>query len=450
MKKLFSTLALALTLASPLTTIAATTASNILPLLLRDFRLHDYDKAIVASLGYDSGSVIYFPEMGSISDNEISIRHQYEPLGCFPFYFMKDGKVAELGLNCRSFFCVGYQKGPKQCKDRHGSMYGGVVEISQRLATPLTSNARIPFTSFPETQRTPEMKRVIDELAAIRCTPFYTMHFDIIVGEGYDCEQVGKYPNYSPKTSCLNDWQTTNGMQCSVAFREDEHARRLAALQVNANMSVSSSSSSQTAVAGVHDESDAVDREKPRASSGADVQITMPSAPLFSDIEEGKYGFTAITTLAIQGVITGYLDGTFRPMMTVSRGELTKLLLAGLHASELQDETECFPDVSNQWFSAPVCAAKRLGWVQGYTDGSFRPHRSISMAEGITLITRSLPQMDTSSVVLPEGVAEDAWYAAAVRTAIAAGILREPIFEPHRELTRADAAVWIYRAGNVQ
>jgi hypothetical protein len=435
MRTFFPSLALAFLAVLP---VASAATLDRLPVKLNEAKLHDFDHLIPASMGYDGGSVIYLSELGSITDSELKVREQYEPIGCFPFYFMKDGKAVETGYNCRSFFCTGYQKGPKQCRDRSNKIVGGIVEINRRLASFANTKENVYFTDFPAHIRTPEMQRVIDDLAAIRCRPFYILHFDVAVGQGYQCDAVGKYPNYSADAMCAEDWRDGGGMQCTTAQREDEKERRMQILGVVALPSSAASASSVSSESSSSVSSVVV--EPPKQTATATVH--------FDDVIEGKYGFTAITTLASEGVINGYPDGTFRPMVTVSRGEFAKLLLQALHHQELLDERDCFHDVRDQWFSAPVCAAKRLGWVRGYGDGMFRPHRGMTMAEALTLLAATLPNIDTQKVQLPQGVDANAWYAPAVKKAIALGILREPIFRPDRVMTRADAAVWMYRAGH--
>ncbi len=441
MRTFFPTITLALLLALP---AAAATPSQSLPLLLKNFSLHDFDQKISESMGYDSGSVMYLSELGSVTEAELSIRTQYEPYGCFPFYFMKEGKIVELGFNCRTFFCTGFQKGPKQCRDTDNNVYGGIVEMNNRLSALAKVPEKVLFSSFSSSQQTSEMKKAMTDLEALRCHPYYLRHYDVIVGQGYECDEVGKYPFYSPKTTCTEEWQTSNGMQCTNAQGEEELKARLEALKMSSS---STSSLPAVAPAGAKAGASSATSATSVPSTNSSTSSTTPLA--FPDVLEGKYGYTAITTLANEGIIKGYPDGTFRPMMTVTRAEFTTLALLALHKNSVTNNTGCFGDVGNEWFGTFVCSAKNLGWIRGYGDGTFKPLRTMSMAEGITMLMSTLPDTSTSTqVTLPEGVDENAWYAPAVKKAIALNILREPIFDPNRIMTRADAAVWIYRAGH--
>lgn len=168
----------------------------------------------------------------------------------------------------------------------------------------------------------------------------------------------------------------------------------------------------------------------------------------FPDVEEGKYGYTAIVSLATLGLVEGYADGTFKPYETINRAEFAQVLMNGLHASKLQGEIDCFPDVRDFWFSPAACAAKRLGWIKGYPDGRFSPGRTITKGEGLKIVIASLferSEMRTRAA-LPEGVPAHAWYVPYVRKAVEAKILLEPSFDGDAPAMRADAAVWMYRA----
>jgi hypothetical protein len=167
----------------------------------------------------------------------------------------------------------------------------------------------------------------------------------------------------------------------------------------------------------------------------------------FSDLSPTHPAYNAIRNLAQQGILQGYRDGTFKPGATVTRAELIKILVAGLHPKELQKEGRCFKDVRDDWFAPFVCAAKRLAWVGGYTDGSFKPGNPVTRAEALKMIVASMPDFHTtSSIALPRDVRPEAWFAPFVQKAIRLGILRQGSFRPTVNLTRADAALWIHAA----
>lgn len=167
----------------------------------------------------------------------------------------------------------------------------------------------------------------------------------------------------------------------------------------------------------------------------------------FVDVPTDFFVYDEIMTLRDMGVISGYPDGTFKPDNTVNRAELLKMLIGGLHSHELRDETHCFPDVREQWFAQYVCAAKRLGWVSGYPDGTFRPANMLNRAEAIKIIVSSVTNDFSSDEQLHYDVKESDWFAPYTRKAFELGIeTSRSLFKPSADLYRFDAAIWIYNA----
>jgi hypothetical protein len=166
----------------------------------------------------------------------------------------------------------------------------------------------------------------------------------------------------------------------------------------------------------------------------------------FPDVISGHYGYTAIMDLAQRGIVQGYEDGTFQPTKTVNRAEFSKLLINGLYPNEIQDEIGCFPDVGREWFSSFVCAAKRLHWIIGYPDGTFKADQTIKKSEAMKIIVSSMGVSLDSAAELPAGTKDGEWYSPYIRKAMELKMILEPSFIPDAVVTRADAAVWIYRS----
>lgn len=416
-------------------------ASAAKPFFAQEFHLHDFDQSILDAMGYEStatASIAYFRELGSVSEDQARLRRAYEPIGCHPFYVMKNGKTEEQGYNCRSFFCTGYTKGPKVCRDTRGSAYGGVVEINRRLGLVTINDVRKLFADYPSNDRSDEMKLKIADMEKVRCKPFYLQEFDVIVGEGYACDEIGSYPHFSGAFNCVTDTRNKEGKVCNITVRDNEMDLR-AQIVTNLPASSSSAGSSQSSIGSQSSQSSAISSVSSSESSSVQ-PVTFP------DIEEGKYGYTAIVSLATRGIIRGYPDGTFRPRQTVNRAEFIHLLVQGLHPSKLQAETHCFPDVREEWFSPATCAARRLSWIAGYADGRFHGARTIKKSEALKIIVASMGVPLSSTGPLPPGTADGQWYTPYIRTAMELGLILEPSLYAESEVTRADAAVWMYRA----
>ncbi|MCB9808433.1 S-layer homology domain-containing protein [Candidatus Peribacteria bacterium] len=174
----------------------------------------------------------------------------------------------------------------------------------------------------------------------------------------------------------------------------------------------------------------------------ATTKANTKQAPLFSDYDESQLGYEAVRSLKEAGVISGYPDGTFQPRGTINRAELLKIIMEGFFPDEIYRETHCFSDIANEWFAPYVCAAKRLGWISGYSDGTFQPSNAINRAEGIKIIVSSL----SSDTVQPD-IATGNWFDGYVEAGMDLGILKSlENFFPGASLTREDAALWIVSA----
>lgn len=108
----------------------------------------------------------------------------------------------------------------------------------------------------------------------------------------------------------------------------------------------------------------------------------------FADVPFGYDYSDAVGYLADEGVVQGYGDGTYRPANTINRAEFTKIVIES--AGVEPGGSNCFPDVTDQWFAQYVCKAKDLGLVQGYPDGNFKPERPINFVESGKIITEGL------------------------------------------------------------
>ncbi len=110
-----------------------------------------------------------------------------------------------------------------------------------------------------------------------------------------------------------------------------------------------------------------------------------------------------------------------------------------------------FADIAGHWAAADVGKAFALGIATGYSDGSFRPNASISRAEWLALLSRSLEWSSVSPMSLPFADEADvpAWARTYVAEASSRGVVSgyaDGSFRGNRQMTRAEAAVMIVRA----
>lgn len=136
----------------------------------------------------------------------------------------------------------------------------------------------------------------------------------------------------------------------------------------------------------------------------------------FSDIKDGAWCCRAVSTLTNMGIIKGYTDGTFRPNADITRAELATIIA---RFAKLDVNTKTFSDINGHWAQKSIELAAGNGWINGYTDGTFRPNKSIIRAETFAMINRVLDrQTESVSDLLPtsemnmwsDNMNENAWY----------------------------------------
>ena len=122
----------------------------------------------------------------------------------------------------------------------------------------------------------------------------------------------------------------------------------------------------------------------------------------YSDVKDTDWCNNAISTLSNMGILKGDKDGRFRPNDPVTRAEFAAI--AARFSDGAADDYADFSDVPNDyWASKEIAKAAKLGWIKGYTDGTFRPKNNITRAEAMTLVNRVLERG-----VDEEGLAKDA------------------------------------------
>lgn len=122
----------------------------------------------------------------------------------------------------------------------------------------------------------------------------------------------------------------------------------------------------------------------------------------FSDVNEGLWYNTSVSTMAALGVVKGRSTETFTPDAPITRAEFAAICA---HFDTGVDHGESnFTDIAGHWAAAEIEQAAALGWIRGYTGGTFRPNQYIIRAEAMTIINRVLCRMPETPDVLLDGM----------------------------------------------
>jgi len=126
------------------------------------------------------------------------------------------------------------------------------------------------------------------------------------------------------------------------------------------------------------------------------------------------------------GFVTGYSDGTFRPNASVTRLQFATLLARALLLKESSQPRFTDSEQIPEWASGAVNAAVGAGLIKGYADGTFRGEQPINRAEMAVMIVRALGVQSAggSELSFSDTASIPGWAQSSVRLAVEQGLLR--------------------------
>lgn len=157
----------------------------------------------------------------------------------------------------------------------------------------------------------------------------------------------------------------------------------------------------------------------------------------FKDLSGSSYA-TEVQNLADRKFIEGYSDGTFRPYQAINRAEFLKLIMSGNGIPTPSGTGNCFSDVQNQWFAPYVCKAVQMGFVQGYADKTFKPGQSINVVEAFSIATKVF------QLPVPASKSGEAWFEQYVDYYHNNNVFSKYSYDPGRAFTREETAHLLY------
>ncbi|KPN97694.1 S-layer homology domain-containing protein [Lysinibacillus sp. ZYM-1] len=123
------------------------------------------------------------------------------------------------------------------------------------------------------------------------------------------------------------------------------------------------------------------------ASSGIAVVVPSPqkaeaATSPFTDINQYSDNYNEILKLNSQGVMSGFADNTFRPDVSVTRGEAAKMLATALKLDTKNIQDPYYKDVpkGSQYYKY-VAALQNAGIMSGYSNGTFMPNEVLTRGE---------------------------------------------------------------------
>ena len=117
----------------------------------------------------------------------------------------------------------------------------------------------------------------------------------------------------------------------------------------------------------------------------------MAKAQEFPDLRPDHWCYNKIIDFEERGYVTGYDDGEFKPDRTITRAEYVTIVNNFFGYDANTENTAKFSDVSeDDWFESYVSEAVKRGYISGYPDGTFRPYEPIRRQEATVILSKIL------------------------------------------------------------
>lgn len=184
---------------------------------------------------------------------------------------------------------------------------------------------------------------------------------------------------------------------------------------------------------------------------GSFVITTTVDAKEFKDVRNTDTAYSAIDNLSDRSIISGYADGMFRPEGTVTRGQASKFISLTLGLPDVKPSSATFSDVAaTHPFASYIKNLSDRGIISGYSDNTFRPNDTITRAQISKILVTAFDMKDTASGTLPyRDVNTSNWYTRYIQTLYKNQVFltTEPTkFLPDNLVTRREMAKFIFES----
>jgi len=148
-------------------------------------------------------------------------------------------------------------------------------------------------------------------------------------------------------------------------------------------------------------------------NSGSEEPSTEPEAPVvvsYNDIAS-HWGYVGIYRATKLGLVNGFEDGSFRPDQAMNRAELAVIIGRALQlpANAAKQSKFADNDTIPAYAKSYVAQLAELGLLNGYTDGTFRPNQSITRAELAVIVARALKLEGSAATSYTDQASIPAW-----------------------------------------
>lgn len=192
-------------------------------------------------------------------------------------------------------------------------------------------------------------------------------------------------------------------------------------------------------------------------SDNSILAIIQTQPKTFKDIQT-HWAKTDIETLASKFIVQGLGAYEFSPKQQISRAEWISMLVRALGMGELQQGSQ-FADLSDStWYAGSVEAAVQAGLIQGFTDGTFRPHDFVTKEQMAITLVKAMELTESRRVdtvpnqnllqTFKDGEDVSVWAQSAMAHVVDAGMISgdgKGLLQPNNNASRAEAVVILHK-----
>ena len=168
------------------------------------------------------------------------------------------------------------------------------------------------------------------------------------------------------------------------------------------------------------------------------------TADQFSDVDTNDWYYSNVMRAVELGILSGYSDGTFKPMNNITRRDFAIMLAQSLGHDNDEEATSPFKDVADTDYGVSSIAYLYENEITvGDSNGNFNPDANITRQEAAIMLVKAFEATGTSSDLYADDAQIASWAKSFVYTAKAAGLMKgddHNEFNPTDRLTRAEAA----------
>ncbi|MBP3966032.1 glycoside hydrolase family 3 N-terminal domain-containing protein [Paenibacillus lignilyticus] len=168
----------------------------------------------------------------------------------------------------------------------------------------------------------------------------------------------------------------------------------------------------------------------------------------FTDLQGARWAEDSITYMAKRGTVAGYGNGRFKPEGAVTRAQAVTFMVRELYPQQLADGEQTYTDVPRSHpFYKEISVAARMGLAGGFPDGTFHPDAPVSRAETAAFLARAYAlQSGERTVSLSDTTTH--WAAAPIGMMSSNGLIggyADGTYRPDKSVTLAEFAVFMTR-----